>query len=128
MILDHKHLLIRAECERIPGRDFDLKVKLEELVDLIDMKILAGPMTAWCDMPGNIGWSGTTIIETSHIAWHSWNESGLLNLDIYSCKPFDPHKVIAWADVFKPTHMEYKFLDRNTKFATLEQDTLEFDH
>jgi S-adenosylmethionine/arginine decarboxylase-like enzyme len=128
MLLDHKHLLIRAECENIPRQGYPIDKKLEHLVELIEMKILTGPFCAWCPVVGNTGWSGTVIIETSHIAWHSWNETGLINLDIYSCKDFDVHSVIEWMEEFKPTYMDYKFLDRNNGFKTLKQDNLEFDN
>ena len=126
--LDHKHLLIRANCENIPKQTYPIDNKLEELVKVIDMKILTGPFCAWCPMPGNIGWSGTVIIETSHIAWHSWNETGIINLDVYSCKSFNISDVITWMEEFLPTHMDYKFLDRNTGFKTLETEYLEFDN
>jgi hypothetical protein len=46
--LHHKHLLVRAEVNSPPLKDFDLKSELESLVRHINMKILSGPHTAWC--------------------------------------------------------------------------------
>ena len=94
--LQHKHLLVRAEVNSPPLKDFDLGSELESLVRHIDMKILAGPMTAWCPVEGNVGWSGTVIIETSSITFHSWTESHypVIQFDVYIFKDFDISTVL----------------------------------
>lgn len=125
--LRHKHILVRAEVNSPPLEAFDLAAELESLVRHIDMKILAGPMTAWCPVEGNKGWSGTVIIETSSITFHSWTESHypVIQLDVYSCKDFEIDTVLMWLRQFEPEKIDYKFLDRENEFRTIEVNKLE---
>ena len=77
MELKHKHLLVRAEVLDPPK---DLKVMrkwTKNLIKDIGMKILAGPYAKYCDVKGNRGLTCVTIIETSHITLHSWDEMNL---------------------------------------------------
>lgn len=117
--LVHKHLLIRALVDQAPHRDFDLDSALQDLISRIDMKVLAGPFTAYCANAGNVGWSGTCIIETSHIAIHCWNEPrpNVIQLDVYSCKEFDIEDVTNWLnEYFGVLMVDHKFLDREHGF------------
>jgi len=117
--LVHKHLLIRALVDQAPDKDFDLDSALQDLISRIDMKILAGPFTAYCPVAGNVGWSGTCIIETSHIAIHCWNEPrpNVIQLDVYSCKDFDIADVTDWLnEYFGVLIVDHKFLDREHGF------------
>ena len=125
--LKHRHLLIRAEVNSPPQRDFDLGSELRSLVKHIDMKILAGPTTAWCPVEGNRGWSGTVIIETSSITFHSWTESHypVIQLDVYSCKDFEIKTVLLWLQQFEPERIDYKFLDREHEFKTIAVNSIE---
>ena len=127
--LHHKHLLVRAEVNSPPLKDFDLKSELESLVRHINMKILSGPHTAWCPVKGNIGWSGTVIIETSSITFHSWTESHypIIQLDVYSCKDFSIKTVMMWLSQFDPERVDYKFLDREHNFRTILDEQVKFD-
>ena len=124
--LEHKHLLVRAEVNSPPQKDFDLEAELKSLVKHIDMKILAGPMTAWCPVEGNVGWSGTVIIETSSITFHSWTESHypVIQLDVYSCKDFEIETILKWLRQFDPEEIQYKFLDRELNFNVIKENTL----
>jgi len=127
--LQHKHLLVRAEVNSPPQQDFDLKSELESLVRHIDMKILAGPMTAWCPVEGNTGWSGTVIIETSSITFHSWTESHypVIQLDVYSCKDFEIKTIMLWLSQFDPERVDYKFIDREHNFIDIKEDQLTYE-
>ena len=86
MGLVHKHLLVQAKVNAPPLLNYSserLRLEIENLIKHIDMEILSGPHIAYCDEPNNEGWSGTTIITTSHIAFHSWN-TGEIQLDVFS--------------------------------------------
>ena len=125
--LQHKHLLVRAEVNSPPLQDFDLEPELRSLVQHIDMKILSGPHTVWCPVQGNTGWSGTVIIETSSITFHSWTESHypVIQLDVYSCKDFEIETVLMWLRQFEPERVDYKFIDRENEFRTMDVNRLE---
>ena len=116
-VLIHKHLIIRAEANRVPTDEEQLTTWLTEFIDSIGMKILMGPYVKYCTMKGNRGITGIAVIETSHIAIHVWDEpnSALMQIDVYSCAEFDPYriaeKIKADFDVVK---IDYKYLNRET--------------
>jgi len=97
---------------------------MSELVDRIGMKVLSGPHAKYVSVPGNAGVTGVTIIETSHIAMHVWDEQSpaLMQLDVYTCGPFDPNIVFDQMKEFEPTKLEYKYLDREHGLVEVEVD------
>ena len=113
----HKHLIIRAEANRVPTDEEQLQNWMREFIDSIDMKILMGPYVKYCTMEGNRGITGIAVIETSHIAIHVWDEPNpaLMQIDVYSCAEFDPYviadKIKSDFDVVK---LDYKYLNRET--------------
>ena len=114
MTLVHKHLIIRAEVDQAP-RDKEWTINwLRDLVDRIGMKVCAGPISEYVDMPGNRGLTAVVIIETSHIAIHCWDEvsPNLVQFDVYSCGELDPHLILRELEQFGVHKVEYKFLDR----------------
>ena len=122
MELVHKHIILRIEAKK-PPTELELKPWVLELVEKIGMTILAGPISAdVTTIPGNCGPTCVCIIETSHIACHVWNESdpALIQLDVYTCGPFDPTAVIEHIQVWEPTKVEYKYLDRESSLKEIE--------
>ena len=117
MTVQHKHLIIRSYINKPPlAEDVNtLTDWIRKLIRSIDMKILGGPYTTYCDVKGNQGMTSVTIIETSHIALHTWDEisPALLQLDVYSCADFDPNIIFKLVDEkFEATKTEYKFINR----------------
>ena len=125
MVQTHKHLIVRANIGWCPGED-DLNLVsswVRTLINKIEMKLLAGPYTCYVSEPGNKGMTSVAIIETSHIAVHIWDETapGLMQLDVYSCAPFEPAKVFEHIhETFQTQHMDYKFLDRENEVIEVE--------
>ena len=124
----HKHLLVRAEVLNPPISTSWCSMWLTSLVSKIDMKILKGPIVAYSDKVGNRGLTGIVIIETSHIAFHSWDEAipAVIQLDIYSCKDFEPKDIFEELEIFKLKKLEYKFLDRESNFKNIERSKNEY--
>jgi len=122
--LVHKHLLIRAEVLNPPISTSWCNSWLTSLVSKIGMKILKGPVVGYSEAKGNRGLTGIVVIETSHIAFHSWDEisPGVIQLDVYSCKDFDPEIVFKELEIFNLTKLEYKFLDRENNFKNIERN------
>ena len=123
--LQHKHLLVRAEVNSPPLYNFSsrrLDLEIRSLINKIDMEILLGPHSAYCEEPGNLGWSSTAIITTSSITFHSWTETGVIQLDVYSCKDFRIRDVFTWLAQFDIERLDYKYLDRERGFTTLADD------
>ncbi len=123
-MLDHKHLIVRAETLLTPSSVPATVRWFKQLVEKIDMKLIDLPNNPNCfymDTPGNRGLTCVGIIETSHIALHCWDEDqpGLFQLDVYSCKDFDPMDVVEHFRCFKPIKIEHKFLDREHELIEL---------
>jgi len=116
-VLIHKHLIIRAEANRVPTDEKKLTIWMKDFIASINMKILMGPYVKYCTMEGNRGITGIAVIETSHITIHVWDEPNpaLMQIDVYSCAEFDPYKIAdkikADFDVVK---IDYKYLNRET--------------
>ena len=91
----HKHLIIRAEANRVPTDEEQLQHWMREFIDSINMKILMGPYVKYCTMEGNRGITGIAVIETSHIAIRVWDEpnAALMQIDVCSCDEFDPYVI-----------------------------------
>lgn len=99
--LVHQHLLYQAQV----GNNFSIidvnekcfKMFLIDLVEEIEMKILIPPSVKLSE---NNAWTGIIGIITSHIAFHYWVSENYLQLDIYSCKPFDIQKATDFLNKF----------------------------
>ncbi len=126
--LDHKHLLVTALFTEAP-KDIDyLTGWVKRLVENVNMKILVQPNLVYCDTPGNEGITGTTVIETSHCAFHIWDGGNppIMQFDLYSCKRFDPNVVI---DMFKElgaVTTYFTLVDRNSKHFVSTQGEVKF--
>ncbi len=116
-ILTHKHLIIRAEANKVPNKEITLLNWLKGFIASINMNILMGPYVKYCEMEGNRGITGIAVIETSHVAIHVWDEPhpALMQIDIYSCSEFDPYKIAnKIKEDFDVVKLDYKYLNRET--------------
>ena len=113
-LLEHKHMIVRAEVLTPPTEE-QLVDWVKRLVEKLDMKILAGPISGNIDyMPGNNGPTCVCIIETSHIACHVWNDEdpALIQLDVYTCGKLDRKVVKDHLNEFIPLITDIKVFDR----------------
>ncbi len=116
-ILTHKHLIIRAEANKVPNKEITLLNWLKGFIASINMNILMGPYVKYCEMEGNRGITGIAVIETSYVAIHVWDEPypALMQIDIYSCSEFDPYKIAnKIKEDFDVVKLDYKYLNRET--------------
>ena len=125
-VLEHKHLIIRAELNNPPKCVEAIQDWMGSLVDTIGMKILMGPYAVYSDMTGNQGLTAVTIIETSHIAMHVWDEvdPGLMQLDVYTCSTLDIDDVFKAIQVFEPVSVEYKYIDRENEVTLINKGVI----
>ena len=122
-MLEHKHLIIRAEVENAPVDCEWTENWLAYLVNKIGMKICAGPISSYVDMPGNRGLTAVVISETSHISLHCWDEPtpNLMQFDVYTCGSLNVRDILDELEQFSPVKVEYKFLDREHGLLQLEE-------
>lgn len=113
-LLEHKHIIIRAEVKRPPKDESMAKESLEDLINKIGMKLLMGPYSKYVNMEGNRGLTVAAIIETSHIVLHSWDEvdPAIVQLDVYTCGAFNPNIVFDWLQQFSVVKADWKYIDR----------------
>lgn len=126
MILDHKHLIVRAEVNNPPSDVETAKAWIITLVHKIRMQLVTklkeNPIAFYSDVEGNRGITSVAIIETSHISLHAWDEENpaIIQLDVYSCADFIPQEVFDHFAVFDPVTIQYKFIDRNKGLKDVE--------
>ena len=113
-MLQHKHLIVRGELNKPPFELTQIENWLKQLVSDLGMNILYGPFAMRCDLENNEGITAGCVLSTSHCMVHTWDKVSppIMQLDIYTCSDLDLN--IAWKalDIFEPTKVEYKFLDR----------------
>jgi S-adenosylmethionine/arginine decarboxylase-like enzyme len=122
-MLFHKHLLINAKVKNPMASEQEAIDFLTTLVDKIDMKIIKGPFASYVDKPGNRGLTAIVMIETSHIAFHIWDETdpGLIQFDLYTCGELNLDQVLAeFGNAFDISSLDYQLFDRENGFV-LEQ-------
>lgn len=120
-MLEHKHIIVRAEVNKPPFDETQITIWLKKLVDNLGMKIMMGPIAGYSPVEGNRGLTAAVVIETSHIVLHAWDEEdpAMLQLDVYTCSKLDPQVIWDAIAEFEPTHVDYKLLDRESKFITM---------
>ena len=116
----HKHMLVNARVIdpiKTPEEGIEF---LRDLVNKIDMKIIQGPYASYVDAEGNKGLTAVVMIETSHIAFHIWDEPnpGLLQFDLYTCGSLDKEKVLdALNNRFNIDSIDWVLFDREHGFV-----------
>lgn len=125
-VLEHKHLIVRAELANPPKCTTAIDMWMKDLVDKIGMKILMGPYSVYSDMVGNRGLTAVTIIETSHIAMHVWDECepAIIQLDVYTCSTLNIEDVFEAIACFEPSKVEYKYIDREHQLTLIKKGSI----
>lgn len=110
----HKHLLL-AGIVKFPITEVsDGKQMLVDLVKLVGMTPVTEPQAVYVSELGNEGLTGSINLATSHIAFHIWDKTGLLMLDLYSCKDFNEELIkIHLHNLMSFTKVNIEIIDRN---------------
>lgn len=119
----HNHILINGRVQ-YPPQDIDQTIQwLRDLVETIDMKIVQGPFASYVEKEGNRGLTAAVMIETSHIAFHVWDEEtpALLQFDLYTCSTLPVPTVLRMIDEFMEFE-SYKYVvyERANDFNVVE--------
>jgi S-adenosylmethionine/arginine decarboxylase-like enzyme len=120
----HNHILLNGPVKN-PPRDTEEAIEwLRQLVSDIDMKVIQGPYASYVEVPGNKGLTAAVMIETSHIAFHVWDEEdpALLQFDLYTCSTLPIPIVIESIDKWMQ-FVDYKYIvyERATGFNVIEE-------
>lgn len=131
-MLRHKHVLVNLKVTAPPRDSEEIEAFLAFLIKRVNMKIaradslLKNPQGYYCDTLGNQGATGTGILETSHTALHTWDESSpaKFDFDLYSCSEFEVEKVLTLCQCFDIIKGNYIVLDRGDDITILETGTV----
>jgi S-adenosylmethionine/arginine decarboxylase-like enzyme len=119
-MLFHKHILINAKIINPIKFEEDAITFLTDLVNKIGMKIIRGPFASYVDKEGNRGMTAIVMIETSHIAFHIWDETipSVLQFDLYTCGSLEHNKIIdVIKERFQTIELDYVLFDREDGFV-----------
>ena len=94
------HLLVDA-CGGTPKQLKDADIwydVLDELTNILSMRKMMDPyIIRFKDEKGKpAGVTGFVVIAESHLSVHTYPETGYFAMDLFSCKPFDVDKAIAY--------------------------------
>lgn len=110
----HQFLSIRAISTNPLTSEEDGKKFLVDLVKEIEMTPVTQPQAVNVRSLGNEGLTGSINLSTSHIAYHCWENTGLIILHVYSCTCFDVIKTVEFIrDYWNLTNVLYKVEDPN---------------
>ena len=122
MAVNHLQQIIIGQVTK-PPTDVDVvKQFMCDLVESIGMKRLIEPQAVYVEAVGNRGMTSCVLIETSHIAWHVWDEQtpGLLQFDLYTCGDLIAEQVLEIVkEFFGLTKYSVKVFDRAQEFIQI---------
>ena len=119
----HKHLLLRGFITNAPTSEQVVIDWLRDFVGRIGMKVVQGPFASMITEEGNRGLTASVMIETSHIAFHIWDEMdpSLIQFDLYTCSELNVNYVLdTISSFFNFTEYQYMVLDRKNGFKVIQ--------
>lgn len=121
-ILEHKHLIVRAEVNNPPKNPDNMEKWMSNMVNALGMRAEFPPRAFYSNMEGNRGLTCDVILNTSNAVIHTWDEvdPGLFMLDVYTCGALDPDIIFGLLEEFEPVKIEYMYLDREHGLKVLE--------
>jgi S-adenosylmethionine/arginine decarboxylase-like enzyme len=124
-MIAHKQLIGRFEIKNPPTKSggIYLDIWFRRLIEAQGMTLMAGPLLAYNGRPGLEGWSGTAIIETSHVALHIWDKTDppIAQLDFYTCGHLDVQKILAAVEEWDISKADWWVLDREFVITKLPE-------
>jgi S-adenosylmethionine decarboxylase len=82
-------------CDRERLRDLSALVDLgAALIATLELRVIGTPLLHRFDGEGGV--TGLYLLSESHLAWHTYPESGLCTLNLYCCRP---RPALDWAEL-----------------------------
>ena len=79
-------LVDALECDPVRLRDLEALVELgSALIQALELRVIGAPLLHRFDGPGGV--TGLYLLSESHLAWHTYPETGLCTLNVYCCRP-----------------------------------------
>lgn len=94
----HRQRLVVEGTVSVPITREQICDYLVQLGDVTDMVVLTEPVTHESPL---YGWAGWVHWETSGAHFYAWDQPVLFfSVDIYTCKAFDPERVVAFTESY----------------------------
>lgn len=102
LVREHVQVIVRAYVWNPPKSEKLLARWCREVIEVVGMKCIAGPLCVYSDMEGNKGYTAVAVLDFSHLSIHVWDEisPALIEFDLFSCKSFDIELVLKKLDEF----------------------------
>lgn len=112
----HFHLMFKGSPQSTFTDPEIAKQMLIEMVSTVGMVPVTAPQASYVSTPGNEGLTGSINLATSHIAFHCWDNTPLLQFDLYSCCSFNIEAVMHVLNKYYSSFSSYKYrlIDRMT--------------
>lgn len=125
-LLEHKHLIVRAEVRNSPKDPSMMEQWMANMVEALGMRAEFPPRAFYSNMVGNRGLTCDVILNTSNACIHTWDEvdPGLFMLDVYTCGSLDPKIIFDLLQQFDPVKIEYKYLDREHGLTIIDEGVI----
>ncbi len=97
---------------------------LQEYPDAISMTPISSPqvLTFRGKVENDWGVSGFILIAESHISVHTFPDRGYVNVDIFSCKYFDPEKAKSEVvEMFALDKIDFRILERGLEYISVPE-------
>lgn len=85
-----------SNCNEKINDPKEIRVFLESVVKIIDMKILEGPIVSE-GFPSDPGLSAVVLVDYSHISIHTFTKYDEALIDVFSCRPFERNPLVDFA-------------------------------
>jgi len=115
ILREHKQIIVRAYVNNPPKEALALSDWCCDVISLVGMKVIGGPLVVYSDMEGNKGHTAVAILDFSHLSIHVWDEisPALIEFDLFSCKNFDVNIVLRKLDEFDIISHSFVVVDRD---------------
>jgi S-adenosylmethionine/arginine decarboxylase-like enzyme len=120
----HQHLIANFVIKYPPTEinEVWLDVWLRRMIAGQGMQLMKNPQYAYLDRPGLRGWSAFALIETSHVALHTWDETdpATMRLDFYTCGKLDTGLIMKAVEEMKILDSDWWVIDRENRIRQVE--------
>lgn len=124
--LQHLHILLKAYIDEPKVLDLrGLEDWMHQVVTHQNLEPVIGPNAVYVGDPGNEGPTGSVNIKTSHMAFHIWDEQGIIQADLYTCGDLDVEMFLEDFAIFNPSRISFMVLDRADGFKILAAEDFE---
>ncbi len=126
--LQHIHILVKGHINKPEVLNLmELQKWLIDAVEEQGLEPITTPTVVYVDDEGNEGPTGSVNIKTSHMAFHIWDQQGIIQADLYTCGPLNVQLFLNTFSTLDPVRLEYLVIDRAEGFKIVQAGVVDTD-